>query len=418
VAFFSPGWPPELEHNGIVTYIGNLRPALGRLGIDTHVIASQEGPSSDPVAVDLSKTRPPISRRLLTRALARIPRAPASTIAWGWSIAQTLTALKAQRGLDLLEMEESFGAAWYAQQGLDLPVVVRLHGPLFLNGAALGRAVDDDFRRTDRAEGRCIADAVAVTAPSRDVLDRVRDRYGLPLSNARVIPNPAPDIPPHRRWRLEACDRKTMLFVGRFDRHKGGDVVIDAFRAVAEALPEAELAFVGPDRGLRDDAGKTHDLPGYVDARLPPAIRARTRILGALSRDHIETLRRQAFVTVVASRYENFPLALAESLAFGCPTVASNVGGIPEVLLGDRTGLIFSAGDASDLATKVLALYRNPERAAALGSEAARDAAQRLSPDAVARLTRDCYDAIWRAHSRPRARRDPRRILYSLTSLV
>ena len=96
----------------------------------------------------------------------------------------------------------------------------------------------------------------------------------------------------------------------------------------------------------------------------------------------------------MASRYEIFGLALAESLAFGCPTIAPSVGGIPEILLGDRTGLLFEGGDASSLAARLLTLFENPQRAASLARAAAADVATRLSPDAVARDTAAYYEAL------------------------
>jgi len=231
----------------------------------------------------------------------------------------------------------------------------------------------------------------------------VRAAYGLPLSDAAVIPNPVPVIPPERRWTLEGCDRKTILFVGRFDRHKGGDLVIDAFRQVAATLPQAELLFVGPDRGLRGAGGPPRSIGAYVEAKVPASLRSRIHILGPLPAERVEGLRRQAFVTVVASRYEIFGLALAESLAFGCPTVAANVGGIPEVLTSDRTGLLFAGGDAADLAAKILVMFAHPIRAAAFGQQAAVDMASRLSPDVVARASADYYQAL--LSRRPRVNR-------------
>jgi len=122
-------------------------------------------------------------------------------------------------------------------------------------------------------------------------------------------------------------------------------------------------------------------------------------------------LRRQAYLTVVPSRYENFPLALAEALAFGCPTIAADAGGMPEILVRDRTGLLFRAGDAGDLARQIGELFNQPQRAAALAHEAAEDVARRLSPDLVARSTLAYYEEVL-------ARRRPRRTLSTRTMMT
>jgi glycosyltransferase involved in cell wall biosynthesis len=416
VALFSPGWPPGHVSNGIVTYVGHLRPALERLGVETSVLTSHRVAPTGSPAVDLSALRRPRARELALRALSKLPRFRAPGLRLGWVVAQAARELEARSGLDLVEMEESFGAAWYTQRALDVPVVVRLHGPRFLNGAALGLQADEEFRRIEEQERICITDAIGVTAPSRDVLDRTREHYGLPLADARVIHYPGPIIPAERRWQFEGCDPKSILFVGRFDRHKGGDVMIDAFREVTTTIPEAELHFVGLDRGFRDDRGRTHDLPGYLDANLPRETRAKVHVHGELDAGQIETLRRRAHVTVVPSRYETFGFTVAEALAYACPTVAADSGGIPEVLLDGQTGLLFRPGNPSDLAAKIRILFAHPGRAAALGLEGALDTARRFNPDTIARASLDYYEALWARHPRTLLRAGLSRIAFEATA--
>lgn len=417
VALYSPGWPPGRVSNGIVTYVGAMRGALKDLGTETSVLTWLQVGQDAPPAIDLSKLSRSWPRRVLRRAFGRFPGSFPPGLPLGWTVAESVNQIVAGRPLDLIEMEETFGAAWFAQQFLDVPVIVRLHGPHFLNGMALGLKVDEEFRRMDLDERRCITAAEGITSPSRDVLARVRERYGIPLSNARVIPNPAPVVPASQQWRLEGSDHKTILFVGRFDRHKGGDLMIDAFNELATTLPQTELIFVGPDRGLLDDAGRTHSLPEYLDSHLAPSVRARVQVTGAVDADRIGVLRKQAHVTVVPSRYENFPLALVESLAYGCPTVGADIGGIPEILLDEQTGLLFRSGDKSDLAAKITALFRNPERAATLGDRAFVDIAHRLNPESIARATLDYYEDVLARTLPQTLRRRMARGIFLLTGL-
>jgi len=413
VALYCPGWPPRLAQNGIVSYIGNLRPGLERAGVTARVLTGVVNSDSDEDrgAVDLADASPPRALQALVRAGSRrLPFHPLGVLL-GCSVARGLEEIKRRHGLDLFEMEESFGVPMYVQQLVDVPVVVRLHGPRFVQGPAQGLPIDDEFHRIDRSERRCIAGALGITAPSLDVLSRVRRKYGFQLPHAVVIPNPVPVIASERRWSLAGCDRKTILFVGRFDRHKGGDLAIDAFQKIAPALPDAQLVFVGPDHLLRSEGGRIETMPQHLDAHVSPEVRARIQVLGALPADRIEVLRRQAYLTVVPSRYENFPLALAEALAFGCPTIAADAGGMPEILVRDRTGLLFRAGDAGDLARQIGELFNQPQRAAALAHEAAEDVTRRLSPDLVARSTLAYYEEVL-------ARRRPRRTLSTRTMMT
>lgn len=372
-----------------------MQRALEPLGVEARVITAEQAPTTSSADADLGRSRGPVVHRFVSRAVDRVTAMRPSGLPLGWSVAHAVEALqRRQTPVELIEMEESFGAAFYLQELVAVPVVVRLHGPWFLNGAALGAPTDEAFARRDRQERRCIATAVGLTSPSRDLLLRVRERYGLALAGAAVIPNPAPLVAAERRWQAGGCDGTSILFVGRFDRHKGGDLVIDAFARLTERVPEARLVFVGPDRGLRDEAGHTTSLATYLRTRLSAPAQARVEVRGPLPGADIEALRRQAALTVVASRYENFSLALVEALSFGCPTIASDAGGNPEIVSDDRTGVLFPSGEAEALSAQMQALLCDRARAARLGREAAEDVARRFAPDAVARQTLAHYEEV------------------------
>ncbi len=229
-----------------------------------------------------------------------------------------------------------------------------------------------------------------ITAPSRDVLEQTRAFYGLALDDAEVIPYPVPRMT--TRWHLNDADPKRILFVGRFDRHKGGDLIIDAFKRVLLDVADARLWIVGPDRGYIDANGRTWHIEEYLRDRLPGARDSKcVEWLGPQPFSALAPLRRKALVTVVCSRYENLPLAVLETMALGCPLVAARVGGIPEVLDGHANSLLHCAGNSDDLAAQIIALVNDPERAAHLGKQAAIDSQQRLSPETIAARTVDCY---------------------------
>ena len=135
----------------------------------------------------------------------------------------------------------------------------------FRNALSKARAL----HRRVREEGVTISVADAISSTSADILKQTRIRYGLALASASVIPAPAPVVPARDRWRLEECNRNHILFVGRFDRHKGGDVVIDGFRIVAQKFPQLRLKFAGTDPGFRDDDGQCWPIGEYLRQRAP-----------------------------------------------------------------------------------------------------------------------------------------------------
>jgi glycosyltransferase involved in cell wall biosynthesis len=99
-------------------------------------------------------------------------------------------------------------------------------------------------------------------------------------------------------------------------------------------------------------------------------------------------------VTAVCSRYENFPNVVLEAMARGCPLVAPEVGGVPEIVQDGRNGLLFRPGDAADLAQKLLALLGNPSLAEKLGRQGAVDCSERYDPDKLAEKTIAFYRQV------------------------
>jgi glycosyltransferase involved in cell wall biosynthesis len=393
VTFFSPCWPPERCANGIVPYVSRVRDGLRGLGVESRVLASSVvGDAHDPEIVDLDRYG---SGALVDRLYHRLHPRDFNTHWVAREILRGLKRLRRNFKPDLLEMEESFGACQKVAKRAGIPIVTRLHGPWYLNGAALGVPEDDAFHRRVTLEGLAIAKSAAVTSPSQDLLDRVRAKYSIELPRAAVIPNPAPLVPPDRRWSLETCDPNLVLFVGRFDRHKGGDLVIDAFAHVAATRPDLQLAFVGPDRGLDDGRGTSTGIREYIEARVSePSVRSRIRVLGQLPYEEIEELRRKARVTLVASRFEVFGMVVVEALAFGCPVVASRTGGIAEIVFHERNGLLFEPGDPADLARSLELMLARPGLAASLGAQGAVDAGVRFGPDVVATQTKRYYETL------------------------
>ncbi|HTF33072.1 MAG TPA: glycosyltransferase family 4 protein [Myxococcota bacterium] len=394
VALFSPSWPLGALPNGVVSFVHNIREGFEALGVETDIIASQVSGEPGPRVVDLRRLPP---KPAVARAMERILELGFPDVIrrrrFASLIAHAVEGLEEKGPVDVLEIEESWGLAEVVRRRSRVFTVVRLHGPWFLNGRALGVPEDRSFRRRNAWERHAIAAADAVSAPSRAVLEQVRGVFGLALPRAEVIPNPAPTVPVAERWRPEACEPDHILFVGRFDRHKGGDLMLDAFRDVLRERPTARLTFVGPDHGLVDDRGQRWGLPDYVAAHFPrPADQAKIHLHGRAQPSEIEALRRRAAVTAVASRYEIFGYTALEALAFGSPLVAPEVGGLREVVRQGVTGILFRSGDASSLATVLIDLLCDPARAARLGAEAARDAEERFGTRAIAAATLAFYE--------------------------
>ncbi len=398
VAITSPGWPADAFANGVIPYVARISQALREQGHRVTVLAT-----SVVGDFDRSTVRPiQPSTNPLGRTIDRFVNRFRGEEGWQGPSSRALVKncrrLIVESGLQLLEMEEVHGLSRWVQRKLSIPVVVRLHGPWFLNGPNQGAIRDEAFRRRVQLEKEAIVEADAVTAPSRDVLERTRDYYGIELKNAKVIPNPSAFVPAEDHWKIEFSEPETILFVGRFDLHKGGDLMIKAFAEIARKRPGVHLCFVGPDRGLVDSDGEKFGLEEYIQ-RHASDVSNRIERSGQVPNSRLALLRRKARVTVVCSRYETFGITLTEAMTAGCPTVATRAGAFVEIVEDGRNGLLCSPEDPLDLAEKIVALLDDEDLASRLGQQAGLDGALRYEAGTIARELSEYYARLIRDHA-------------------
>jgi glycosyltransferase involved in cell wall biosynthesis len=138
---------------------------------------------------------------------------------------------------------------------------------------------------------------------------------------AAAAPGKSP-FPPHKR---------NILFVGRFDRQKGLDILLKAMQALDA---RHHLTVVGAP----------------VLARQPPPASAQVTFTGWLKPQELHRYYAHCDVLAVPSRWEALSLAAAEAMARAKPVVAARVGALPELVAPGKTGFLFTPGDAAALA--------------------------------------------------------------------
>lgn len=202
-------------------------------------------------------------------------------------------------------------------------------------------------------------------APSQFLADMVMKHRPELASKVRVIPNPVDD----RRF-VPAPEGKRDYFLayGRLAYEKGFDIVIQAFAALKPAGMRLMIVGDGPERKNLEDLVKGLGLTGSVD--MP----------GALVGDDLTHVIQNAYAVVVPSRwFEVFGLTNIEAMACGRPVIASAIGAIPDIVRDGENGLLFLPENFPDLAEKMAAILKNPEKADFLGRNGRNDAECRFS---------------------------------------
>jgi glycosyltransferase involved in cell wall biosynthesis len=389
VALCSPAWPLARHHNGIVTYVHWTKLELERLGHRVSVFSGLVDVPSNGVH---KVVRPALSTAL-RRLTSRFASPHRNIFDWSEVISAAMLEVHRRDPIDVIEMEETFG--WFAEVArlTSLPLLVKLHGPSFLSLVEEELATPFGRECVER-EGVALAGASAIASPCQITLDQTRERYGLSPAISEHVVNPVAVDPSAPRWTLDGCDHQTILFVGRFDKRKGGDLVIDAFARLLQTRPELRLVFVGPDRGLTQPDGSRIHFAEYLASALPPALRARVDFRGPLPQPEVVRLRAQALVTVIASRWENQGYTGLEAMLQACPIVCSDAGGGPEIISHGRTGLLSRTGDAADLAEKLDMILSDLDGAATLGAAAHAFVTEVHAPARVAAQSLELYQRV------------------------
>ena len=187
------------------------------------------------------------------------------------------------------------------------------------------------------------------------------------------------------RLKFAQPDEKIILYVGRFVREKGIHLLLDAANIILAEDPKAKFVIVGSG-GAIDRFKRFSDWAGIGD---------RVLFTGFMSQRPLYQLYRCADVTVFPSLYEPFGIVALEGMAAGVPVVASDAGGLREVVMHDKTGTSFYSGNAESLAWAIIHVLKDPEAARRMAVKAK----ERLSTDFnwsnIADKTIEVYNRTW-----------------------
>jgi len=248
-----------------------------------------------------------------------------------------------------------------------VPVIWHVHGvrpPRALN--ALGRVLASRTVALTAADARLLATPLRRDAPD-------------------VVAN-APDAAYFAVERLPVSS-PVIVTVGRLSPVKGIDTLLRAVAELRAQRPDVTLEVLGGEQ------------PGYDDhAGLLLELRASLGLDDAVTfAGHVDDTRpalARAAVYAQPARWEGVPLAVLEAMAAGVPVVATDVGGVRDVITPDVTGLLVAPDDPTSLARALARVLEGPELAARLGAAGREQARRRLSDASGPARMAEIYRAV------------------------
>ncbi|HZR67719.1 MAG TPA: glycosyltransferase family 4 protein [Burkholderiales bacterium] len=185
--------------------------------------------------------------------------------------------------------------------------------------------------------------------------------------NVVCIANPMPMHPEPAAARR----RNTLLFLGRLERAKGVFDLVDAVAALRDTHPDARLVLAGDD---------VDGLAAYAAGR---GVADCVQLTGWVGPERKRALLDAAAAFVLPSYAEGLPISLLEAMAAGLPSVASEVGGIPDIIADGVNGMLVAPGDVAMLTRVLRKLLDDRMLRARLGAAARETVRLRFDADHV-----------------------------------
>jgi glycosyltransferase involved in cell wall biosynthesis len=379
IAHFASAYYPS--HGGVQEFVRQLA-GQQRLDGDSPLIVTNRWPKSLPAA-EIYENVP--VRRLVFRVPELNWRQFSSAAIWGPLTLRKILRILRTHGAEAIHIQCVSSNAWYALQVrryLKLPLVATLHGELTIDSGGLfqrSRFAQDLLRKVLRS-------ADAITACSADTLHEAEVFYGGSLAErGQVIYNGvrAEEFAGVEPYPLP---HPYILAIGRNVRQKGFDLLLHSFLKVRRAgftTHHLLIAGDGPEHeSLKRLAAKLH----LVDC---------IQFLGATNRATTARLFAGCSFFVLPSRMEPLGIVNLEAMAAGKAVLATNVGGVPEIVQNECTGILVPPGDIEALARAIGRLLSNPQLCVQLGA-AGLERVQCFNWRGVAEQYRSIYHALKR----------------------
>jgi glycosyltransferase involved in cell wall biosynthesis len=245
------------------------------------------------------------------------------------------------------------------------------------------------MRRAQKAACRMAHGVVANSGAVRDWLvndglDATRIHV---IRNGIIVPEAHPAGEPVIRKQLGiASDAPVVATVCRLNRSKGIEHLLQAAAGVVREVPNIRFLVVGKDS---NEAGYKEELE-----RTATELNLGSHVLFMGERKDVPDVLREVDLFVLPSLSEGLSNVLLEAMAAGLPVVATNVGGNPEIVLPNETGLLVQAKNSAELSTAICQLLKNRDLSRRFGDAGRQRVTTHFSVQSMVTQTQDLYESL------------------------
>lgn len=339
IAIVSQEYPPETAYGGIGTQNYAKAHGLTALGHDVHVISHSTDDRQHAYSDgDVQVIRIPGFDNRLPIATEEV-----RWITYSAQVAAAVADLHAHKPLDLVEFAD-WGSEAYIhvlnQTAWNrIPTVIHLHGPIVMFAHAIGWPDPESrfYRIASMMEETCVQRADAVFSSSRCSAQWCERYHGL---NVLLIPviHTGVDTRMFYPRDVAKADNPTVVFVGKIERNKGVELLVNAALELAEQVPNLRIQLLGRgNRELAQQLDRQAQEAGFADL---------LQFVGYVDQSQLPEYLSRSHVFAAPSQYEGGPgFVYLEAMACGLPVIGCSGSGASEVVTPGVNGLLIPPQD-------------------------------------------------------------------------
>jgi glycogen(starch) synthase len=370
IAFVSFEYPPDTALGGIATYIYQ---AAHMLVLKGHIV---EVFVASPKSGDTTLDNGVIVHKVLT----------GSRDDFRSLVAKRFFDRHQQVSFDILEGPD-YGAeaSECIKLAPNIPFTIKLHSPTFLVNemgktkvslvnrirAFAGALIrmrnpfPEKYNKQSDPEYRHILKADVIVAPSLAIADKVKKGWQLEDRNFDLVP--LPYVPSEAYLQIEpATKTNTILYFGRLEQRKGVLDFANAIPSILKKFPETKFRFLGrslqsPVNGMNMREYISQLLNNYADS---------IEFINEVNPTEVPKQLAMADICILPSIWESYGFVCLEAMAAARGVIATNSGGMKEILDNGRVGLLVPPNNPGEIAEAAIKLLGNVDMRVRLGKEA------------------------------------------------
>ncbi|CAG0964100.1 glycogen synthase [Methanosarcinales archaeon] len=179
-------------------------------------------------------------------------------------------------------------------------------------------------------------------------------------------------------------NKPVVLFSGRFIALKGINILVRAMRHVISETKDVHFAFAGPEANRKwVSMFENEGIPSHYYS-----------FLGYIPHARMPEIYSNSSIFVLPSLIESFPFSILEAMSSGVAVIASNVGGVPEIIEDGVDGLLVPPGNPEILAKKLLFLLDNESERDKISKKAREKILEKFTSEIMTNETEKIYEQI------------------------